>query len=152
LKPKIVAAEVCAALNGTGSHYLVIGGIACVLHGYVRATIDLDILIERTKDNAERVLEALSTIGYGFARELTPEEILGRPVLIIGDDPQVDIFTVAWSVRYEQAIARSSVVEIEGIPIPLIGIDDLIASKRTDRPLDAADVEALEEIKRIRGL
>ena len=139
-------------LNGTGSHYLVIGGIACVLHGYVRATTDLNILIERTKDNAERVLEALSTIGYGFARELTPEEILGRPVFIIGDDPQVDIFTVAWSVRYEQAIARSSVVEIEGVPIPLIGIDDLIASKRTDRPLDAADVEALEEIKRIRGL
>lgn len=139
-------------LNGTGSHYLVIGGIACVLHGYVRATTDLDILIERTKDNAERVLEALATIGYGFARELTPEEILGRPVFIIGDDPQVDIFTVAWSVRYEQAIARSSVVEIEGVPIPLIGIDDLIASKRTDRPLDAADVEALEEIKRIRGL
>ena len=152
MKPKIVAAEVCAVLNGTGSHYLVIGGIACVLHGYVRATTDLDILIERTKDNAERVLEALATIGYGFARELTPEEILGRPVFIIGDDPQVDIFTVAWSVRYEQAIARSSVVEIEGVPIPLIGIDDLIASKRTDRPLDAADVEALEEIKRIRGL
>jgi len=152
LKPKIVAAEVCAVLNGTGSHYLVIGGIACVLHGYVRATTDLDILIERTKDNAERVLAALSTIGYGFVRELTPEEILGRPVFIIGDDPQVDIFTVAWSVRYEQAIARSSVVEIEGVPIPLIGIDDLIASKRTDRPLDAADVEALEEIKRIRGL
>ena len=123
-----------------------------MLHGYVRATIDLDILIERTKDNAERVLEALSTIGYGFARELTPEEILGRPVFIIGDDPQVDIFTVAWSVRYEQAIARSSVVEIEGVPIPLIGIDDLIASKRTDRPLDAADVDALEEIKKIRGL
>jgi len=152
LKPKIVVAGVCAVLNGTGSHYLVIGGIACVLHGYVRATTDLDILIERTKDNAERVLAALSTIGYGFVRELTPEEILGRPVFIIGDDPQVDIFTVAWSVRYEQAIARSSVVEIEGVPIPLIGIDDLIASKRTDRPLDAADVEALEEIKRIRGL
>lgn len=123
-----------------------------MLHGYVRATTDLDILIERTKDNAERVLAALSTFGYGFARELTPEEILGRPVFIIGDDPQLDIFTVAWSVRYEQAIARSSVVEIEGVPIPLIGIDDLIASKRTDRPLDAADVEALEEIKRIRGL
>jgi hypothetical protein len=123
-----------------------------VLHGYVRATTDLDILIERTKVNAERVLAALSAIGYGFARELTPEEILGRPVFVIGDDPQVDIFTVAWSVRYEQAIARSSVVEVEGVRIPLIGIDDLIASKRTDRPLDAADVDALEEIKRIRGL
>lgn len=123
-----------------------------MLHGYVRATTDLDILIERTKVNAERVLAALATIGYGFARELTPEELLGRPVFVIGDDPQVDIFTVAWSVRYEQAIARSSVVEVEGVRIPLIGIDDLIASKRTDRPLDAADVEALEEIKRIRGL
>ena len=42
--PQAIAARVCAALNETGSKYLVIGGVACVLHGYVRATTDVDIL------------------------------------------------------------------------------------------------------------
>lgn len=150
--PRAIAAQVCAALNETGSKYLVIGGIACVLHGYVRATTDVDILIERTEANAERVLAALSTVGYGFAREWGAEEILRRPITVIGDDPAVDVFTLAWSVKYEGAIGGSSVVDVDGVPIPLIGIDDLIATKQTGRPLDIADIEALEEIKRLRGL
>ena len=140
----------CARLNEFGVKYLVIGGIACVLHGYVRATTDVDILIERSTDNAERLLEALSGLGWGFAREWRAEEILARPITVIGDDPQVDIFTVAWSVKYDQAISRSSIVNVEGVDIPLIGIDDLIATKQTARPLDAADVEALEAIRRFR--
>ncbi len=151
VRPKARAAQVCAALNDTGSNYLVIGGVACILHGYVRATTDVDILIERTRANAEHVLKALEGVGYGFAREWTAEEILKRPVTVIGDDPAVDVFTVAWSVKYEQAVARSSIVEVDDVNIPLIGIDDLIATKQTGRPLDAVDVEALEQIKRLRG-
>jgi hypothetical protein len=150
VKPRAIAALVCDALNRSQAKYLVIGGIACVLHGYVRATMDVDILIERTAPNADRVLEALATIGYGFAREWTAEEILKRPITVIGDDPAVDVFTVAWKVKYEQAVKRSSVVEVDGVPIPLISIDDLIETKRTGRALDAADIEALEEIKRLR--
>lgn len=151
LRPTTAATRVCAALNEHGVNYLVIGGIACVLHGYVRATTDVDILIERTRENAERVLAALSAIGYGFAREWRAEEILARPVTVIGDDPQVDIFTVAWSVKYDGARSGSSTVTVEGVDIPLIGIEDLIETKRTGRPLDAADIEALEEIRRLRA-
>jgi hypothetical protein len=149
--PKAIAAQVCEALNRSGVKYLVIGGVACALHGYVRATTDVDILIERTVANAARVLEALSTVGYGFAREWTAEEILKRPITVIGDDPAVDVFTVAWKVKYEQAAKRSSVVEVDGVPIPLIAIADLIETKRTGRALDAADIEALEQIARLRG-
>jgi hypothetical protein len=148
---RLTAARVCAELNGCGANYLVIGGIACALHGYIRATTDVDILIERTLPNAERVLDALSRLGFGFAGEWLPKEILARPITVIGDDPQIDIFTIAWRIRYEDAVKRSSVVDVEGVPIPLIGIDDLIETKRTGRPLDAADLEALEEIKRLRG-
>jgi hypothetical protein len=150
-RPEITAAQVCAELNRTESRYLVIGGIACILHGHVRATTDIDILIERTEENAKRVLEALEGVGYGFAREWLPKEILAKPVTIIGDDPAVDVFTVAWSVKYADAIARSSTVEVEGVAVPLIGIDDLIATKRTGRPVDAMDIEVLEEIRRLRG-
>jgi hypothetical protein len=85
-------------LTEFGVEYLVIGGIACVLHGYVRATTDVDILIERSTENADRLLEALRGLGWGFAQEWHAEEVLARPITVIGDDPQVDIFTVAWSV------------------------------------------------------
>jgi hypothetical protein len=148
--PKAIAAQVCEALNRSRAKYLVIGGIACVLHGYLRATTDVDILIERTLENAGLVLDGLSRIGYGFAREWTPGELLKRPITVIGDDPAVDVFTVAWKVKYEQAVRRSSVVDVDGVPIPLIAIDDLIETKRTGRALDATDIEALEEIKRLR--
>src|SRR5213079_1497012 len=66
-KPPV--ATVCAALNRAKARYLVIGCVACILHGYARATDDVDILIERTEANAARVLAALARVGYGFASE-----------------------------------------------------------------------------------
>jgi predicted nucleotidyltransferase len=149
--PRAVAVQVCAALNQAGAKYLVIGGVACVLHGYVRATTDVDILIARTKANAERVLRGLATVGYGFAAEWSASEILARPITVIGDDPAVDVFTVAWRVKYDDAAKRSSEVSLGGVTIPLIGIEDLIETKRTGRLQDAADIEVLEEILRQRG-
>ena len=140
----------CAALNRAKARYLVIGGIACILHGYARATEDIDILIERTEANVARVLKALGALGYGFAREWTTAEILKRPITVIGDDPRIDVFTVACKTKYEQAAPNASAVDVDGIRIPLIGLDDLIETKRTGRLQDAADIEALEEIRRRR--
>jgi hypothetical protein len=150
VSPADLTAQVCDALNRSGAKYLVIGGIGCALHGHVRATSDVDVLVERTLPNAERVLEALATLGWGFARGWDPKEILARPITVMGDDPAVVIFTVAWSVKYESAVARSSIVEVQGVSIPVISIDDLIETKRTGRLQDAADIEGLEEVKRLR--
>ena len=149
--PEMRAAQVCAALNSAGAHYLVIGGVACILHGHVRATKDVDILIEKTLDNAKRVLEGLEGVGYGFARKWSAEEVVRKPITIVGDDPRVDLFTVAWSVKYDEAIVRSTTVEAEGVTIPLVGLEDLIATKRTGRPQDTIDLKALEEIQRVLG-
>lgn len=151
LRPVSRAVEVCAALNESGARYLVIGGVACILHGHIRATKDVDILIERTLENVRRVLEGLEGVGYGFAREWSAEEVLRKPITIIGDDPRVDLFTVAWSVKYDDAVVRSTVIKAEGVGIPLIGMEDLIATKRTGRPQDTADIEVLEQIRRLRG-
>ncbi len=139
-KSQSPVAGICAALNRGKAKYLVIGGIACILHGYARATDDVDILIERTE-----------AIGYGFAREWTAAEILKRPITVIGDDPRIDVFTVAWKIKYEQAAPNASAVDVDGIRIPLIGLDDLIETKRTGRLQDAADIEVLEEIRRRRN-
>ena len=87
----------------------------------------------------------------GFAREWTADAILKRPITALGDDPAIDIFTAAWRMKYEDAEPRSSIVEVDGVDIPLIGLDYLIQTKQTGRPLDAADVEALEEIKTLRA-
>jgi hypothetical protein len=109
------------------------------------------VLIERSIDNAARVPQALAALGYGFAREWLPGEIIRKPVTVIGDDPAVDLFTVAWTVRYEDAVGRSTTVHVEDVAIPLIGLADLIASKRTGRLQDAADIEVLEQIRQRRG-
>lgn len=140
--------SVCGALNRADAQYLVIGGVACVLHGYVRATDAIDILIARTPDNARRVLDALAGVGWGVAAEWSPDALLARPITLIGDDPRVDIFTVAWSVKYEDAVARARVVKVQDVTVPLIGLEDLIATKRTGRLQDAADLEVLEQIRR----
>jgi predicted nucleotidyltransferase len=142
--------RICAALNRGKAKYLVIGGVACILHGYARATDDVDILIERTEANAGRILKTLGRLGYGFAREWTAAEILKRPITVIGDDPRIDVFTVAWKVKYEQAAPNAGTVDVDGVRIPLIGLDDLIETKRTGRLQDAADIEALEQIRRLR--
>jgi predicted nucleotidyltransferase len=89
-------------------------------------------------------------VGYWFARDWTAEEVLRKPITVIGDDPRVDLFTVAWSVKYDDAIVRSTQVHAEGVTIPLIGLEDLIATKRTGRLQDAADIEVLEQIQRLR--
>ena len=143
-------AEVCANLNEEGVNYVLVGAMALQLWGTTRATRDIDILIEPTVENAERVLAALSRVGFGFANEWLAQEVASRPVTILGDMPRVDILTVAWSVHYKEARPAATVFDVEGVKIPTASIDHLIASKRTGRLRDAADIEVLEEIKRLR--
>lgn len=148
--PGLLTSGVCAALNKAEARYLLMGDAACALHGHVRATRDVDLLIERTIDNARRVLQALAEAGYPAAAAWPPDQLVHKPVTVIGDDPAVNVYAVAWSVKYASAIARATTVDVEGVTIPVIGIDDLIATKRTGRLEDAEDIEALEEIKRLR--
>lgn len=144
-------ADVCARLNRHDAKYVLVGAAALQLWGSSRATRDIDVLIEPTEDNARRVLAALSEIGFGLAREWLAEEVARKPVTIIGDSPRVDILTVAWSVHYAEAAPVATVFDLEGVKIPTASIEHLIASKRTGRLQDAADIEVLEEIKRLRG-
>jgi predicted nucleotidyltransferase len=144
-------AQVCHLLNEEGARYVLVGASALQLWGSTRTTRDIDILIEPTVENAERVLRALSQLGFGMAREWLAKDVASHPVTIIGEMPKVDILTVAWSVKYRQAAPAAQIFEVERVKIPTASIDHLIASKRTGRLQDAADIEVLEEIKRLRG-
>ena len=143
--------EVCAHLNQHRAKYVIVGATAMQLWGTTRATRDIDVLIEATIPNARRVLAALGEVGFAFAKEWLAEEIVAKPVTIIGDSPCVDILTVAWSVHYPDAARDATVFTVEGVKVPAASIEHLIASKRTGRLQDAADIEVLEEIKRLRG-
>jgi hypothetical protein len=142
-------AVVCALLNAAGAKYVVVGGFAVALHGVVRATKDIDILIEATADNAAQVLKALERLTWGISRELDPAEVAAKPITVVGDEPRVDILTLAWSVRYADAAPKAKRVEIEGVEIPFADLDTLIRTKQTERFQDKADVESLEQVKRL---
>lgn len=134
---------VCRLLNRHRAKYLIAGGVAANLHGSVRATKDVDILVPRDVANARRVLAALAELPYRMAAEITPEEVAGRPITIVGDDPRVDILTIAWSVTFERAWGGRVVRRIGGVTVPYLALEDLIASKQTGRASDVADLETL---------
>ncbi len=140
-------ARVCSRLNAEGARYLVVGATAMQLWGTTRATQDIDILIDPAVENAERVLRALATLGFGMAADLRAEDVATHAVTMIGDIPNVDVLTRAWNVRWADANPRAAWFDVEGVAVPTASIDDLIASKRTGRMQDAADIEVLEEIK-----
>lgn len=143
--------RVCRLLQEHGARYLVIGGQACILHGLVRTTEDVDLLIDPSEDNCQRVIAALSQLADGAARELTPRDLLDNVVVKIADEVEVDVSTHAWKVTYADA-APSAVQRVIGdVTIPYLGLDSLIASKQTYREIDAADRLRLEELRRRRG-
>jgi hypothetical protein len=123
--------------------YLIAGGVAANLHGSVRATKGVDVLVPRDRKNMARLLEALSELPYGLAKELDADDLVGKPFTIIGDDPRVDILTVASSVTLAIAWPRRVVRRIQGVRVPYLGKSDLIRSKQTGRAQDAADIERL---------
>ncbi len=140
--------KVCRLLNAAGARYLVIGGQACILHGLVRTTEDVDILIPIDEPNGRRVIEGLSGLEDGAARELLPRDLIENVVVKIADEVEVDVSTRAWKVTFDEAVSSACHVEIDGIMIPFLGLDSLIASKETYREVDAADRLRLVELRR----
>ena len=135
--------RLCRLLNRHRVRYLLAGGVAANLHGSVRATRDVDILVPRDAANMTRLVRALSELPYGVAAELDPEELLRKPVTIVGDDPRVDVLTVAWTVTFDAAYPKRLVRRVDGVRLPYLSRADLIKSKRTGRPSDQADIDIL---------
>lgn len=121
--------RVCALLNQHEAQYLIAGGYACILHGLVRTTEDVDILIAESPDNYARVIAALAELEDHAARELTPRDFAENVVIKVADEIEVDISRRAWKVSYAEAVSRSRVAELEGIRVPYLSLVDLIASK-----------------------
>lgn len=140
--------RVCQLLNEAGAKYLICGAQACILHGLVRTTEDVDILVQATEENCQRVIQGLSGLADGAAQELTPQDILENVVVKIADEVEVDVSTHAWKVTYADAISSAREALIEGVKVPFLSLDLLIASKETFREQDAIDRMRLIDLKR----
>jgi hypothetical protein len=140
--------RVCGLLNKHGAKYLVVGARACWLHGYIRATIDVDILIPEDVENHSRVIAALSELAERAAAELTPKDFIDNVVVKIADEVEVDVSMHAWSVTYDEAKKSALRRTIEGVNVPFIDLATLIRSKSTHRAQDKIDVERLQAIQR----
>jgi hypothetical protein len=137
--------DVFASFQRHDVEYLVIGGIAAVLHGVPRATFDLDILINPNLENAQRLLEALLEARLGTAALITPEELLAQEITIFKDRVRIDVQTATPGLEFDQAWARRETMDYQGQSFYVVAREDLIASKRAaGRLVDLEDVRLLE--------
>ncbi|MBD3307465.1 hypothetical protein GF339_13635 [candidate division KSB3 bacterium] len=137
--------DVFASLHNHHVKYLVIGGIAAVLHGVPRATFDLDILIEATEENAQRLLEAMREARLGTATLIEAKELLAQEITIFQDRIRIDVQTITPGLEFEAAWRRKETMEYQHRPFYVLSRQDLIASKRAaGRPIDLEDVRLLE--------
>ena len=143
--------RVCKLLNDSNAKYLICGAQACILHGLVRTTEDVDVLVESSEENCRRVLEGLSRMADGAARELTAKDIVENVVVKIADEVEVDVSIHAWKVSYAEAIGSAREVIIDGVKVPFLSLDMLIASKETLREQDSLDRLRLLELKKRTG-
>lgn len=125
--------------------YVVIGGIAVVLHGVPRATFDLDILIEATAPNTERLLQALREAGFGTADLTDAQGILANEITVFNDLVRIDVLTSTPGITFHDAWSRRETMDYQGQKFYVASRQDLIASKRAaGRPRDLEDVRILE--------
>lgn len=125
--------------------YLVIGGIAAILHGVPRATFDLDILIEATPQNAGNLLNALISAEMGTATLISAEELLSNEITVSKDRIRIDVQTSTPGTNFEDAWKRRERMVFQGQEFYVISKEDLILTKRASgREIDASDVRLLE--------
>jgi predicted nucleotidyltransferase len=138
--------EFIKSLNDKNVRYLIVGGYAVAFHGHPRYTKDLDVWIEMTKVNAHNVVAALEQFGFA-SLQLTEEDFLEEnQVIQLGYPPsRIDLLTSADGVNFADCFNSRVSVEIDGITVHFIDLENLVKNKRaTGRPQDIADLQKLQ--------
>lgn len=154
--------DVLAALGAAQVRYLVVGGVAVVLHGQLRTTADLDLVVQLNADNVERAVTALEGLGYR-PRAPVPAKSLADPAIRKSwvEDKGLTVFSM-WSSKrptlevdifveepfdFDGAYQRGVRVLLDGTEAMVVSLEDLLSLKeQAGRPQDIADVEALRSI------
>jgi hypothetical protein len=151
--------RVLAALGEAGVQYLIVGGVAVVMHGHLRTTADLDLVIDLEPANARRAIDALTGLGlrprapvpaHAFADVEQRESWIETKNMVVFSlwDPSDPTFDVDLFVRepfeFEPAYRRRVEVSLGTVSANVVALDDLLALKRSaGRSQDLADIEAL---------
>lgn len=148
--------EICAAFSKAKIPYAIVGGYAVALHGAVRGTVDVDVIIEWNLKNLEKVEKVLLAMGLVSLIPITPEklfhfreEYIQNRNLIAWNfyDPKNLLHQVDIIVTYDLKNASTKVVKTTGGDIKILSKKDLIEMKRASgRPQDLEDVKALESL------
>jgi len=139
------------SLNAHDVRYVIIGATAFPVHGYVRATMDVDILIEPTEENARRTWEALREFGYDVT-DVSVGDLLTKKILIRQYWLETDVHPSAAGVTFEQVWANRVEGVIGETPTCFAGLDDLIAMKQAaGRPKDLEDLRVLLKLRERRA-
>jgi phage replication-related protein YjqB (UPF0714/DUF867 family) len=137
--------EFLKLLNAHHVEYLLIDGFAVALHGYPRATADMDVWVARHRKSAEKLVLCLGEFGFDTPN-LNPE-LFDDPNRIVrmGEAPlRIEILTDIDGVNFEDCAARAINQTVAGEIIPIISLDDLKTNKRASgRAKDLDDLENL---------
>ncbi len=155
-------AKVFRVLAKFDVRYLVVGGLAVVLHGYPRMTADIDLVVGLDSENVTKAVTALQTLGFRprapvsafqFAEPKQRQQWVEEKGLTVfslwsAEMPltEIDIFVEEpWD--FETEWSDAFLVSIDDLTIPVVGLDTLIQMKtQVGRPKDVEDVEVLERI------
>jgi hypothetical protein len=134
---------------------VVVGGFAVQTHGFVRATVDVDIIPRPDLANLSRLGEALVDLGARLFRtveqmNITDPHVLRRASLVplMTDHGRLDVLNIASTsgvpAKYAELRGRAVEVDLDGATVAIVGLDDLIRMKRAaGREEDLADIRAL---------
>jgi hypothetical protein len=127
--------------------YLVVGGYAVSIHGYPRSTKDLDICIEISEENAEKMVKVINDFGFASLK-LSKADFLKKDFITqLGHEPiRIDILNDMAGVNFNEAWANKKEIKYEKEKIYFIGYHELLKMKKiAGRPQDIADISKLEK-------
>jgi hypothetical protein len=136
----------CNNLNKYGVRYIIIGGFDVIHYGYIRATGDIDLLVDNSVDNIEKIKKALSYLPDGEIQEIADDDLDQYSVVRVCGEITIDLLSKACDVTYQEAKDHISLDEIDGAQIPYLKPELLIKTKMGIRPKDMQDRNFLQRL------
>lgn len=136
--------EFLKLLNEHKVEYLLVGGYAVGHYGYVRATVDLDIWVNKTADNAEKLVRALNE--FGFFESVNSQMFQKENNIVrMGVPPfRIEVMTSVSGLTFDESFKNKVVVDLDGQEVSVIALEDLKRNKSASgRHKDLSDLEYL---------
>jgi predicted nucleotidyltransferase len=132
------------ALNQHGVDYLLIGGYALYALGYQRGTTDIDVMLRPTREQGERVKQALLLLPDKVSQELMPEWFTEGETIRVADAFVVDLMFTACGETYESLLPYAVSIDFDGVTVRTLNLEGLLKTKQTSRDKDKLDRAVLE--------